>query len=409
MRCFPIIVAAWLVSALVAAVPADGPAGKISAADLDRLILQLGDDDMAKRAQARERLEVIGTPAMANLKHAVESADDPEVRTAAKALLEKLAAKASGLIHMFGGSNPNVTAVAISAAGRIGVSAHDDWAIRIWDLEHHTLIRQIARHVTPVLCVAISPDGRRVLSGSAARLIRLWDRDTGKEVRNFFAPAEAVYDVAFSPDGKSLLSGWGDGNARLFDLETGQVRQTFMTSQGGRAWAVAFTPDGKQAVTGGGNMNEQPGATAVGAFQLWDLTSGKLVRRFDGHASDIRRVAVSPDGKQLLSASYDGTVRLWDSSTGKELKKFDGPGYASATLTSDGKRAIASYNAGQGLAAHEDDPRCMVRLWDLATDREVRVFKGHRGPVNCFAISADGRRLLSGGADGTMGLWEMPK
>jgi len=62
------------------------------------------------------------------------------------------------------------------------------------------------------------------------------------------------------------------------------------------------------------------------SLRLWDLSTGKEIRQFEGHTKDVRRVAISPDGKQLLSGSYDGTMRLWDLQTGKELKRFDGPG-----------------------------------------------------------------------------------
>ena len=202
MRYSPLVMAAGLLAVAAAAGPADGPP---SAEDLDRLILQLGDDDLATRALARKRLEAMGEPAVAGLRKAADAADDPTVRTAAKAVLETLAAKAGGLIHMFRGHNPGITAIAISADGRVGVSAHDDWAIRFWDLDRCLLIRQIAKHVTPVLSVAITPDGRRVLSGSGARMIRLWDTQTGVEVRNFVAPAEEVHALAFSPDGKTIF------------------------------------------------------------------------------------------------------------------------------------------------------------------------------------------------------------
>jgi WD40 repeat protein len=62
-------------------------------------------------------------------------------------------------------------------------------------------------------------------------------------------------------------------------------------------------------------------------------------------SSDIRRVAISQDGKQLLSASFDGTMRLWDIQTGKEVKRFDGPGnfVESVCFTPDGKKALCSY------------------------------------------------------------------
>jgi WD40 repeat protein len=392
MRLFLLVVMTGLLAA--AAGPADGPP---SAEELDRLILKLGDDDLATRSAVRKQLEAIGEPAADALRKASASSDDPEVRTAANALLEVFAAKASGLIHMFRGSQPGVAAIAISADGRFGVSAHDDWAIRFWDLDHQLLTRQIAKHVTPVLSVAISPDGKRVLSGSGARMIRLWDSQTGAEVRNFVAPAESIYALAFAPDGKSFLSGWGDGKARLFDIETGKVRQT-LAAGGGRVFAIAFTPDCKYAVTGSRNEGQRL-PTAGGDLKVWDVATGKLIRQFGDHPSDFRRVAVSPDGMRLLSDS-GLAIQLWDLSTGKELKRFDEIDNSTpAMLTPDGKRVIGS----------QGDSQQTLRMLDVNTGRELKALTGHRGQITCFAISADGRRLFSGSSNGDMGLWELPK
>jgi len=413
MRCILLALSAWLLTGLATASPDEPPAKdppKISAEDIDRLILQLGDDDLAKRAEAKKQLEAAGEPAVAGLKKAAESSDDPEVRKAAKMVLEKLDLKARGVLHVFNADKQRINGVAFSADGKRAVCCSWDGVIRYWDLEDHALIRQLngGRRIA-IMSVVFSPDGKRILSGGGDTFMRLWDPETSEQVRTFRHPT-TVWDVVISPDGKTALSGCGDGRTRLWDLESGNILQTLETHMNGRAWTCAFLADGKQAVTGGGNTFEKTGGPAA-SLKLWDLATGKEVRQFEGHTKDVRRVAISPDGKQMLSASFDGTVRLWDLSTGKELKKFDGPGnfVESVSFTPDGKRAVCSYGPGTAEAVYDEDPRCSLKLWDLASGKELKQFKGHGGPVLCLAISRDGRQLVSGSADGTMRLWEMPK
>jgi WD40 repeat protein len=65
--------------------------------------------------------------------------------------------------------------------------------------------------------------------------------------------------------------------------------------------SVAVTPDGKYVVSGSGDNT----------VRLWDLATGKEVRRFTGHESGVMSVAVTPDGRYVVSGSEDKTIRLW--------------------------------------------------------------------------------------------------
>jgi WD40 repeat protein len=382
---------------------------KASSEDIDRLIKQLGDDDFAKRTEAKKQLETIGEPAISSLRKAAQSEGDAEIRAAAKAIVDAFEEKNSGLVRIYKGHSNRVNGVAISADGKRALSASWDGLLRYWNLEKGDLIREMAGHQAGINSVALSGDGKRALTGGNDRTMRLWDLDTGKELRAYQHP-DRPWDVAFSLDGKKALSGCSDGIARLWDLESGKELQTLQTHKGGRAWTVAFAADGKQAITGGGSVFEATGEP-LASLRLWDLTTGKEIRQFKGHTKDIRRVAVSPDGKQFLSASFDGTMRLWDLQTGKEIRKFEGPGnfVEAVCFTPDGKRAICSYGPRAAENVDDADTRCSPRLWDLATAKEIKQFKGHPGPVLSLAISGDGKFFVSGSADNTMRLWQVPK
>jgi WD40 repeat protein len=392
--------------------PKKEQAKKVTSEEIDRLVKELGNDDFTKRTEAKKQLEEIGAPAMARLKTAAKTSTDAEIRTAAEAIIEVIERRNNGALRVFEGHGNRVNGVAISGDGKRALSASWDSALRLWNLENGELVRMMKGHTGSLMSVALSADGKRALSSGSDQTMRLWNVETGEEIRSFAGHPATVWDVIFSPDGKKALSGCGDGIARLWDLESGKelLALETHTQMGGVAWTAAFTPNGKQAVTGGGNLlsGNDP---AEGSLRLWDLTTGKEIRQFKGHTKDIRCVAISPDGKRLLSGSFDGTMRLWDIETAKELKRFAGPGnfVESVRFTPAGTKAICSYGPRVVEAIYDEDPRCSLRLWDLASGKELHQFKGHTGPVLSLAISGNGRFLVSGSGDNTMRLWKMPE
>jgi WD40 repeat protein len=411
MRFFQLALTVAMMTGLAVQTRADEPKEikKVSEEAIKRLVEQLGDQVFSKRKEAKNRLEDIGEPAIPLLRKALDTSEDAEVRTAAAALIEAYEKKSSGFVRAFAGHGNRVNGVAISRDGKRAVSACWDGVLRYWNVESGELIREMPRNPHYLNSVALSSDGKRALTGGTDKIMYLWDLETGKELKQIHGHPDRLWDLAFSPDDNLALSGCNDGIARLWDLKTGKQLLELETHKGGRAWTVAFTSDGKRAVTGGGDIFEANSQS--GSLQLWDLKSGKVIREFKGHTADVRRVAISPDGKQLLSASFDGTMRLWDLSEGKELKKFDGPGnfVEAVCFTPDGKRALCCYGPRNANAIVEPDASCHPRLWDLTTGNELKKYRGHEGPVLTLAISGDGQFFISGSADNSMRLWKLPK
>ncbi|KIM93143.1 hypothetical protein OIDMADRAFT_184864 [Oidiodendron maius Zn] len=93
--------------------------------------------------------------------------------------------------------------------------------------------------------------------------------------------------------------------------------------------SVAFSPDGKQVVSGSYDRT----------VRLWDAATGALQQTLEGHTDSITSVAFSPDGKQVVSGSWDETVRLWDAATGALQQTLEGhtDSVRSVAFSPDGK------------------------------------------------------------------------
>jgi WD40 repeat protein len=244
------------------------------------------------------------------------------------------------------------------------------------------------RHAGSIHGVAFAPDGKTVASvGSDG--IRLWEAATGQPVRLLGEQAVGAYTVAFSSDGATLATGWYDKAVRLWDVATGKELRKHDGHQGG-LHAVCLSRDGQTLAAAGND----------GAICLWDLTTGTERRRLEGHEDQVNPrqannptgnrqilgMALSSDGKILASTCFqDRRLLLWEVATGRLLRAIPGQ---------DRPYAVAFSPNGQAVAVGGCD--CLVRLYEVATGRELRRFEGHQGDVFSVAFSPHGKHLASG-------------
>lgn len=370
-----------------------GPAEEAQAKRIARLIRQLGDDEFARREAATRELAALGKPALRALRNVAGSSEDPEVRRGAARAIALMAARMPGLlqeaevVHQIDWPGVHTFTTSFSPDGRYFLAGGDSGAVRLYETKSGKLVHELAGHEHYIGHAIFTPDGKQVLSFSAGHALHVWDVGTGKELRKLAERAGGVYSVDLTRDGKQAVTGCGDGALRLWDFATGKELRKFGSHPGG--CVGYFTPDGKQVLSA-------HGAT----LWLWDVATGKEVRAFKGHTAPLYDFFLLPGGSQALSYSTDQTARVWDLATGKEVRKLDvGPGMSDIrglALSPDGKQVLVG-----GARSTE------VRLIELATGAEVHRF-ALAAPARGLSFSRDGRLAASGAWRGFVYLLRVP-
>lgn len=244
----------------------------------------------------------------------------------------------------------------------------------------------------PLDAVAFSPDGGRLVSGGRDHQVRLWSAATGENVSTFNAHEHWVASVAFSADGEWIASGGRDNAVRLTRISDGSSE--ILNYHRGDVTSLTFSPDGQLIASAGRD----------GMVRLTDIASGEEVTAFEHFGGPAWDVAFHPNGEILATSAEDGTVWLWGLLTETPWLAML-PGHESAVpalaFSEDGTRLLSG-----GLDG-------LVQLWDVSeagaadTLSPSMTLRGHLAPVMGVGFAAGGRLAISASLDGTVRLWDM--
>ncbi|KAF2096839.1 WD40 repeat-like protein, partial [Rhizodiscina lignyota] len=278
-------------------------------------------------------------------------------------------------------------------------------------------------------CLDFSGDQNLVAAGMAESYIRVWSLDGSplpslmpsnpnepppKPVssRRLVGHSGPVYAVSFSPstvnpstsssaqtNGTStesskypstksqyLLSSSADKTIRLWSLDVWQCLVAYRAHDS-PVWDVQWGPFGYYFASAGHDRTAR----------LWATDHVEPLRMFVGHDQDVDVVAWHPNGAYVFTASGDKTVRMWDVQRGTSVRMFTGH---LNNLT-----ALAVSSDGEKLASADDSGA--IVLWDLKEGARIKRMRGHgKGGVWSLSWSAESNVLVSGGADGTVRVWD---
>jgi WD40 repeat protein len=285
----------------------------------------------------------------------------------------------------------------------------------------------------PLGAVAFSPDGKTLAVGGYQEVL-LWDLPQARLAKRIGVGqlGDVVRALVFRKDGRMLAVGDGvprtSGAVKIFDVGTGQLSATFPEPKDA-VYSLALSPDGKLLAAG----------AADASLCVWNLDEKKLLACTRVHRDRVVGVAFSADGKFLASGSADKSGRIWEVGTWKPLMMMDQVESVQGVAFSPDAQFLALAVGGPTdhmIRLRRRDNADLARATDIgvpmplglawiastnriyvpSTDMTTKVFDGGNGGqlatlaghtdwVYGVAASADGSKIATASADGTVKLW----
>ncbi|KAJ3231256.1 snoRNA-binding rRNA-processing protein [Chytriomyces hyalinus] len=198
---------------------------------------------------------------------------------------------------------------------------------------------------------------------------------------------DVAYSGSFRADGKMMVAGDAQGSVQIFDLASRAILRTF-TGHKDAVRVASFSPLLTQVLS----------ASDDKTVRIWDLPSEQAVFTFTDHQDHVRSALFSPENPNLIvSGSYDHTVKLWDTRS---------PNPCIATMHHGAPVESVLFLPGSALIASAGSNN--IKLWNtLSGCSHETTLANHTKSITTMCLDGSGRRLLSGGLDNQVKIYNL--
>jgi serine/threonine protein kinase len=193
-----------------------------------------------------------------------------------------------------------VMSLAFNPDGKSALIGTQDKTIKIYDVDTNTFTGQdCINHQSSIAALDVSPDGSYFVSGGTDGMVRVWSEP------NSFSHEVAVLAVKLDPRRRTVVSATASGEIKVWKIDVGDLLYVLNQDAEDGVNALLISHDGNFLISGSGNHT-------VGKISIWDLDSGQTLGHFNAHMHTVSALAMTPDGKRLISGSHDKSVKIWE-------------------------------------------------------------------------------------------------